>query len=343
MVVLLVALAVWGLSGFYTIKDAERGVILRFGQYHGEVGAGIHWKPTFIDSVTPVNTQEVRSLRADGFMLTQDQNLVRVTFEIQYRVFDARSYLFSVVNADNSLQEATDAALRFVIGHSLMDDVLTRGREVVRQNTRQELETIITPYQMGLTLVDVNFRDARPPEEVRDAFDDAIAAQEDQERFVREADAYAREIEPSVSTGGAEPIPAGKYKAMIVKGEWKKNGPGAKDINGKQMSFTFEVCAGEHKGHRIYVNLNLVNASAVAVKIAQAELSAICHATGVMRPQQPAQLLNIPMVIGVVLNKYTKDGKEKVNNKIESYESTEKASASNLQPVAAGAADDPFA
>ncbi|CAM5201493.1 Modulator of FtsH protease HflK [Alishewanella longhuensis] len=79
MVVLLVALAVWGLSGFYTIKDAERGVILRFGQYHGEVGAGIHWKPTFIDSVTPVNTQEVRSLRADGFMLTQDQNLVRVT------------------------------------------------------------------------------------------------------------------------------------------------------------------------------------------------------------------------------------------------------------------------
>lgn len=195
-VVLLVALAVWALSGFYTIKDAERGVILRFGQYHSEVGAGIHWKPTFIDSVTPVNTQEVRSLRADGFMLTQDQNLVRVTFEVQYRIFNARQYLFSVVDADRSLREATDAALRFVIGHSIMDDVLTRGREVVRQNTRQELEGVIAPYNMGIALVDVNFRDARPPEEVRAAFDDAISAQEDQERFVQEAQAYAREIEP---------------------------------------------------------------------------------------------------------------------------------------------------
>ena len=171
-------------------------LILRFGQYHTEVGAGIHWKPTFIDSVTPVNVQEVKSLRSDGFMLTQDQNLVRVTFEVQYRIYNARDYLFSVVDADRSLGEATDAALRFVIGHSIMDDVLTRGREVVRQNTRQELESIIAPYKMGLNLVDVNFRDARPPEEVRDAFDDAIKAQEDQERFVQEAQAYAREIEP---------------------------------------------------------------------------------------------------------------------------------------------------
>ncbi len=196
LLVAIVAALVWAFSGFYTIKESERGVILRFGQFHTEVGPGIHWKPTFIDQVRPVDLTSVRSFRTDGFMLTQDQNLVRVTFEVQYRVFDARAYLFSVVNADNSLQEATDAALRFVIGHSLMDDVLTRGREVVRQNTRQELETIITPYRMGLVLVDVNFRDARPPEEVRDAFDDAIAAQEDQERFVREADAYAREIEP---------------------------------------------------------------------------------------------------------------------------------------------------
>ncbi|WP_372626350.1 FtsH protease activity modulator HflK [Arsukibacterium sp.] len=196
ILILVIAAVVWAISGFYTIKDAERGVILRFGQYHTEVGAGIHWKPTFIDTVTPVNVQEVKSLRSDGFMLTQDQNLVRVTFEVQYRIFNARDYLFSVVDADRSLGEATDAALRFVIGHSIMDDVLTRGREVVRQNTRQELESIINPYNMGLNLVDVNFRDARPPEEVRDAFDDAIKAQEDQERYVQEAQAYAREIEP---------------------------------------------------------------------------------------------------------------------------------------------------
>ena len=196
ILVLIVAALVWAFSGFYTIKESERGVVLRFGQYLDEVGPGIHWKPTFIDSVLPVDVTSVRSLRSDGFMLTQDQNLVRVTFEIQYRVFNARLYKFSVVDADSSLHQATDAALRYVIGHSIMDDVLTRGREVVRQNTRQELEGIIEPYNMGIALVDVNFRDARPPEEVRDAFDDAIKAQEDQERFIQEAQAYAREIEP---------------------------------------------------------------------------------------------------------------------------------------------------
>lgn len=196
VVVLIIAALVWAFSGFYTIKESERGLILRFGDYHTEVSSGIHWKPTFIDTVIPVDVTSVRSLRTDGFMLTQDQNLVRVTFEVQYRVFDPRRYKFSVVDADRSLHEATDAALRYVIGHSIMDNVLTRGRETVRQNTREELESIIEPYNMGLALVDVNFRDARPPEEVRDAFDDAIKAQEDQERFIQEAQAYAREIEP---------------------------------------------------------------------------------------------------------------------------------------------------
>lgn len=217
VLILIVAALVWAFSGFYTIKESERGVVLRFGQYHDEVGPGIHWKPTFIDNVLPVDVTSVRTLRSDGFMLTQDQNLVRVTFEIQYRVFNARLYKFSVVDADSSLNQATDAALRYVIGHSIMDDVLTRGREVVRQNTRQELEGIIEPYKMGIALVDVNFRDARPPEEVRDAFDDAIKAQEDQERFVQEAQAYAREIEPR-ARGQVNRVmqEADAYKQQIV-------------------------------------------------------------------------------------------------------------------------------
>ena len=217
LLIVVVAAIVWAMSGFYTIKESERGVVLRFGQYHSEVSPGIHWKATFVDTVLPVDVTSVRSLRTDGFMLTQDQNLVRVTFEVQYRVFNARLYKFSVVDADRSLHEATDAALRYVIGHSIMDDVLTRGREVVRQNTRQELEGIIEPYQMGIALVDVNFRDARPPEEVRDAFDDAIKAQEDQERFIKEAEAYAREIEPR-ARGQVNRVmqEADAYKQQIV-------------------------------------------------------------------------------------------------------------------------------
>jgi membrane protease subunit HflK len=197
--VLVLALLGWLASGIYTIKESERGVVLRLGQYHGEVNPGINWKPTFIDRVLPVDVSSVETLKTDGFMLTQDQNLVRVTFEVQYRIEDARAYKFAVVDPDSSLLQATDAALRYVVGHSIMDDVLTKGRELIRQNTRVELENIIKPYNLGLQIVDVNFRDARPPEEVKAAFDDAIAAQEDEQRFIREAEAYAREIEPRAS------------------------------------------------------------------------------------------------------------------------------------------------
>jgi membrane protease subunit HflK len=197
LVMLLVVVFIgWLFSGIYTIKESERGVILRFGQYHSEVNPGINWKPTFVDQVIPVDISSVETLKTDGFMLTQDQNLVRVTFEVQYRIDDPRQYKFAAVDADSSLRQATDAALRFVIGHSLMDDVLTKGRELIRQNTRVELEAIIKPYNLGLQIVDVNFRDARPPEEVKAAFDDAIAAQEDEQRFIQEATAYARAIEP---------------------------------------------------------------------------------------------------------------------------------------------------
>ena len=140
--------------------------------------------------------QTTRNLPSSGFMLTKDENVVRVEMEIQYRVVDARNYIFSVTNADESLSESLDSALRYVIGHAKMDDILTSGREEVRQAVWQELEKIIEPYNLGLIVVDVNFKDARPPEEVKDAFDDAISAQEDEVRFLREAEAYARGIEP---------------------------------------------------------------------------------------------------------------------------------------------------
>lgn len=195
--VLIIAVTVWAISGFYTVKEAERGVVLRFGQFHEIALPGLRWKMTFVDRVIPVDVEAVRSLSASGFMLTEDENVVSVEFVVQYRVTDAYLYRFSVTDADHSLQQALDSALRYVVGHAKMDDVLTKGREQVRQETWQELEKIITPYNLGIVLTDVNFKDARPPSEVKDAFDDAIAAQEDEERFIREAEAYAREIEPS--------------------------------------------------------------------------------------------------------------------------------------------------
>jgi len=193
---LVVGIIVYTFSGFYTIKEAEKGIVLRFGQYVGEVDPGLRWKWTFAERIIPVDVQTTRALPASGFMLTQDENVVRVEMQIQYRVVNARNYVFSVTNADDSLSQSLDSALRYVIGHARMDDILTSGREQVRQSVRVELEKIIAPYNLGLIISDVNFKDARPPEEVKDAFDDAIAAQEDEVRFLREAEAYARGIEP---------------------------------------------------------------------------------------------------------------------------------------------------
>ncbi|MBH0040291.1 FtsH protease activity modulator HflK [Pseudoalteromonas sp. SWN166] len=194
--ILIIAIIVWALSGIYTVKEAERGVVLQFGKYDRIADPGLRWKMTFIETVIPVDIEAVRSLSASGFMLTEDENVVSVEFQVQYRVIDPYLYQFSVTNADSSLEEALDSALRYVVGHAKMDQVLTNGREVVRQNTWDELNKIIEPYNLGLIVTDVNFKDSRPPTEVKDAFDDAIAAQEDEERFIREAEAYAREIEP---------------------------------------------------------------------------------------------------------------------------------------------------
>lgn len=201
--IVIIAILIWVFSGFYTIGEAERGVVLRLGKYERIVDPGLNWRPRFIDEVTPVNVQAIRSLRASGLMLTKDENVVTVEMGVQYRISDPYKYLYRVSNADDSLRQATDSALRAVIGDSLMDSILTSGRQAIRQETEKTLNQIIDKYDMGLTVIDVNFQSSRPPEQVKDAFDDAIAAREDEERFIREAEAYKNEILPK-ATGRAE-------------------------------------------------------------------------------------------------------------------------------------------
>ncbi|WP_371375919.1 FtsH protease activity modulator HflK [Thalassotalea aquiviva] len=215
--IVVIALLAWGVSGFYTIKEAERGVVLQFGEFNGEVEPGIHWQPTFIEKVIPVDVQTTRNLPSRGFMLTADENVVSVEMQVQYRIINARNYLFSVTDADASLEHAFDSAIRYVVGNSKMDEVLTSGREQVRQAVWAELEKILEPYNLGILISDLNFKDARPPEQVKDAFDDAIAAREDEERFVLEAEAYALSVEPR-ARGKAKAIEqeALAYKQQVV-------------------------------------------------------------------------------------------------------------------------------
>lgn len=194
--VLIVALVIWILSGIFIIEPAEQAVITRFGRYTETLDSGIHWIPTFIDRKYVINVQQIFAYQHPAQMLTEDENIVSVSIVVHFRIGNAKDYEFSVVKPEESLQQATASALRQVIGHTKLDDILTTGREKVRQEVRQVLEQILSRYQTGLMLMDVVMQPARAPEEVKSAFDDAIKAQEDEQRFVNEAEAYAMKIVP---------------------------------------------------------------------------------------------------------------------------------------------------
>jgi membrane protease subunit HflK len=217
LIIIFIGFFIWCVSGFYTIKEAERGVVTSFGRFSHLVEPGLNWRPIFINEVKAVNVETVRELATSGVMLTSDENVVRVEMNVQYKITNPADYLFSVSHPDDSLRQATDSALRGVIGHSTMDRVLTEGRTLVRSDTQKEIEETIKPYQMGMTILDVNFQTARPPEEVKSSFDDAIAARENREQYVREAEAYANEVQPKAN-GKAQRIleEARAYSSRII-------------------------------------------------------------------------------------------------------------------------------
>ncbi|MDX7988830.1 FtsH protease activity modulator HflK [Xenorhabdus sp. 12] len=211
------AVVVWVVSGFYTIKETERGVVTRLGKFSHVVQPGLNWKMTFIDRVRAVNVESVRELATNGVMLTSDENVVRAEMNVQYRVTDPAAYLFNVTNPDNSLRQATDSAVRGVVGKYSMEKILTADRTIVRNDTQKVLEETIRPYHMGITLLDVNFQAARPPEEVKAAFDDVIAAREEEQKTIRQADAYKNSVLP-IANGDAQRIieDAKAYKVSVV-------------------------------------------------------------------------------------------------------------------------------
>lgn len=188
--ILLVIIVIWAISGFYTINQSQRGVITRFGQVQQEiVQPGLNWKPSLIDQVYIVDTQGTRNFNVQGFMITAGENLVFVEMNVQYRVSNPIKYLFNVTNVEDSLRQAADSALRTEVGSSNMDAILTDGRAVLETRTKEELVHIISNYDMGISIVDLNFQSARPPEEVQDAYNDAIKAREDREREINKAEA----------------------------------------------------------------------------------------------------------------------------------------------------------
>jgi membrane protease subunit HflK len=195
--IIAVLLAIYVLSGIYIVKPAERAVVFQFGRFVKEVGPGPHWLPLFIRSKEVVNVERIMDSTHSSRMLTSDENIIVVQLAVQYKVDNLANYLFNVIDPNRSLKEATDSAIRQVVGQSTLDDVLTERRSEIRDDIRKQIEETLAIYQSGLLITDVNLQPARPPEEVKESFDDAIKAQEDEERLINLANAYRRRVLPT--------------------------------------------------------------------------------------------------------------------------------------------------
>lgn len=216
----IIAVIVWLLSGIYIIDPAERGVVLRFGQYQDTVGPGPHWHlPYPVEQVYEVNVDALRDVKHRAQMLTKDENLMTVALAVQYQVKNAEDYLFNVRDPDYTLKEVTESALREVVGTMRLDDVLSEsgGRAVLVNDSQTRIQELVDRYGTGLRVTKVNLESAQPPQEVQAAFEEAIKAREDEDRFKKQAEGYARDIIPKAE-GDAERLEqeAEAYRRQIV-------------------------------------------------------------------------------------------------------------------------------
>lgn len=198
----LISATAW--ASTYVIQPAERGLVLRFGSFATSLEPGLHFRlPAPVEQVEVVNIDEVRSIDHKGSMLTKDENIVEVRLTVQYKVKDAAQYRFNVLGPELTLQQATESALREVVGQNAMDYILTEGRADIASNVREVAQKTLDQYQAGVEVTSVNIQAASAPEAVKSAFDDAIKAREDEQRLINEAEAYRNEVLPKARGNAA--------------------------------------------------------------------------------------------------------------------------------------------
>ena len=217
MFLLGIVILIYLLAGFYIVNPAEQSVITRFGKYNRTVGPGPHWIPRFIESNTIVNSEQVGFSRHSASMLTQDENIVFVEIELQYRISDVHYYLFRVSEPIKTLKQAVESAMRQVVGHAKLDFIMTDGRAQISEDIKQQVTSILEQYNAGIQVITVAFKEAKAPEAVKSAFDDVIKAREEQERLKHAAQAFANKIVPEAK-GDAERmlVEAEAYRQEVI-------------------------------------------------------------------------------------------------------------------------------
>lgn len=238
---IIIAAGVWGSSGFYIVREGQVGVVTQFGQYKSTVGPGFQWHiPNPIQDVELVDVSRVRSFSVgyrdnarnkvlpEALMLTEDENIVDVQFDVQYRLkagmptqvgvpSAAADYLFRTVSPDESVRQAAETAMREIVGKQSMNKILYESRTQAAIDVRQLMQQILDRYHTGIEVIAVAIQNVQPPEQVQAAFEDAIKAGQDNERQKNEGHAYASKVIPE-ARGQASRIlqDAEGYKAAVI-------------------------------------------------------------------------------------------------------------------------------
>jgi membrane protease subunit HflK len=230
--VVAVAVMIWLGTGFFIVQEGQQAVITQFGKYNSTVGAGFNWRLPypiqrheliFVTQIRSVDVGRDTIIKATGLresaMLTEDENIVEIKFAVQYRLNDARAYLFESKNPTDAVVQAAETAVREVVGKMKMDSALSDERDQIAPRVRALMQKILDRYKVGIEVVGINLQQGgvRPPEQVQAAFDDVLKAGQERERAKNEAQAYANDVVPR-AVGAASRLKeeADAYKARIV-------------------------------------------------------------------------------------------------------------------------------
>ena len=230
--IIAVIVAIWLSTGFFIVQEGQQGVITQFGRYHSTVGAGFNWRMpypiqrqelVFVTQIRSVDVGRENIVKSTGLresaMLTEDENILEIKFAVQYRLTDARAYLFETKNPTDTVVQAAETAVREVVGKMKMDAAMSDERDQIGPRIRVIMQHILDQYKVGIEVVGINLQQGgvRPPEQVQSAFDDVLKAGQERERAKNEAEAYANDVVPR-AVGAASRLKqeADGYKSRIV-------------------------------------------------------------------------------------------------------------------------------
>ncbi|MCO5123954.1 MAG: FtsH protease activity modulator HflK [Rhizobacter sp.] len=225
-----VVLLIWLGSGFFIVQEGQQAVVTSFGRYTGTVGAGFNWRfPAPFQAHETVPFTQLRTVEIgrntvvpatglrESSMLTQDENIVDIRFTVQYRLTNARDYLFENRNPDEAVVLAAESAVRSIVGRSTMDSVLYAGRDVLAADMLRSIQEQLDQLKAGILIVNANIQSVQAPEQVQAAFDDAFKAGADRERLKNEGQAYANDVIPRARGAAARlSEEAEGYKSRVI-------------------------------------------------------------------------------------------------------------------------------